>query len=233
MPLPPTPRREWRPIVERFLAAFNGLVLAAYGFYGAPFLAGPCPGAIIRTRVVLAWFPLLALIGFLRRRPWWLRLSLTLPSGVLWLFVGPILTFVGVTSFISLYRPGCSLPWNAPLAIGLLFLVAGVLKGAGSPRRPKSFTAEDEHVRSKAAISIVPLMGHTVLRARTYPRNIRSSMTAGEGRRNLDGVIARVRAFAGTRRFGSELFQARAMMSTNGVSRHATTTAPSSKGMAS
>jgi hypothetical protein len=32
-----------------------------------------------------------------------------------------------VTSFISVYRPGCSLPWTWSLAIGPLFLVAGVL----------------------------------------------------------------------------------------------------------
>jgi hypothetical protein len=119
MPQPPGPPREWRTIIERGLAVFNGLVLAAYVLYGATFL--------VRGRVFLAWFPVFALVGFLRHRPWWLRLCLTLPSGVLWLFVGPILTYVGVSRFIYFYRPGCSLPWNARLAAGPLFLVAGVL----------------------------------------------------------------------------------------------------------
>ena len=126
-PPPPRPPRAWRAIVERCLAVFNGLVLVADVSYGTTFLTGPCPSAITSARVLLAWFPLLALVGFLRHRPWWLRLCLTLPSGVLWLFIGPILTFVGVTLFISIYRPGCSLPWNAPLAAGPLLFVAGAL----------------------------------------------------------------------------------------------------------
>ena len=126
MPLPPGPPREWRPIIERCLAAFNGAVLFCAGLYGVTVLP-LYTSQHTAGHLILAWFPLLALIGFLCHRPWWLRLCLTLPSGVLWLFVGPIVTFISVTSFISVYRPGCSLPWTWSLAIGPLFLVAGVL----------------------------------------------------------------------------------------------------------
>ena len=63
---PPARPRAWRPIVERCLAGFNAAVLVANVLYGATFLAChhvPVGGG----RAMLAWFPTLAMIGFLSR----------------------------------------------------------------------------------------------------------------------------------------------------------------------
>jgi hypothetical protein len=64
-------------------------------------------------------------IGFLLRGPWRLRLCLTLPSGVLWVFVGLVLPVVALTGLLSLAPK--VLYFAVPLATAPLFLLAGVL----------------------------------------------------------------------------------------------------------
>jgi hypothetical protein len=135
MPLPPGPPREWRPIVERGLAVFNGLILVASIFTEC--VPGPSRW--------FGWFLCaaltLALYGFLSHAPRRQRAFAVVPSALLWLLSGIVFMAraVLVHRFEDLYRlpnpPDLRLPPNPPpwwppsvlFAFGLLFSAAGAL----------------------------------------------------------------------------------------------------------
>jgi hypothetical protein len=121
MPLP----RERRPIIERGLAVFNGLAAVALVLYGAAAVTATPARASTNSTLVLAPLPLLALIGLLARRPSWLRLCLTLPSGPLWVLLGLVLMFVGLENCLSF--PLTPVYFALPLATAPLVLAAGIL----------------------------------------------------------------------------------------------------------
>jgi hypothetical protein len=132
MPLPPGPPREWRPIVERGLAAFNGLIL----------VASLSTEWVLDTSRLFGWclcpaLPL-ALYGFLSHAPRRQRAFAVVPSGLLWFLSGIVL----MARAVMVYRfedlrlpPDLCLPPNPPpwcppsvlFAFGLLFIAAGAL----------------------------------------------------------------------------------------------------------
>ena len=90
MPLPPGPPRAWRPIVNRGLAVFNGLMLVA--LFCGEWVPGPT--------MFFGWFlcvtVALAVYGFLSHTPRRRRAFAVVPSGLLWLYAGVALPFNAV-----------------------------------------------------------------------------------------------------------------------------------------
>jgi hypothetical protein len=127
MPLPPAPPREWRPIVDRCLAGFNGLALVA-----AFFLPTTTGAHDLRSLLAPLWFapvPLAAIIGFLGRVPLRLRAILTLPSAIAWLLVAALI-FPGILiqhAYAHRQHPPIPTPWTGPVIMALVFFAAAVL----------------------------------------------------------------------------------------------------------
>jgi len=119
MPLPPGPPREWRAIVERGLAGFNGMMLVA--FFCAAWVPGPS--------TLFGWFlcmvPALALYGFLSHAPRRQRAFAVVPSGLLWLLVAFIVLIQ--QAYAHRQHPPTPVPWTGPIALALFFLTAGAL----------------------------------------------------------------------------------------------------------
>jgi hypothetical protein len=134
MPMPPSPTRPWRPVIERGLAIFNGLVCAAMVVLRLTPGSGRSrdPEASLMDpfttgmAVVIGAVALSASIGFLVRMPRALRACLILPSATLWLFLGSGLTLAML--FIVRANPSASAVGTAvAIAIGLVFLaIAGL-----------------------------------------------------------------------------------------------------------
>ncbi len=122
MPRPPGPQRAWRVIIERCLAVFNGLVLAALLFRRA----------LVPHDAIPFFFhlpPLLALIGFLAPLRRWQRVCLTAPSGLLWPFMAlalPLNALV-LSGYAHRFHPPIAPSLVEPFASGFLFFVAAVL----------------------------------------------------------------------------------------------------------
>ena len=125
MPLPPAPPREWRPIVERCLAAFNGLLVVYWAFFRLTLAPGPHDAETTAMPPLLGSIALVAAIGSVVRMPRVLRGILIFPSAIVW-------TLLGLFSLASLVAGGDSYHPGDPstlVAIGWGFVAtaAGVL----------------------------------------------------------------------------------------------------------
>ncbi len=129
MPLPQAPPREWRPIVERGLAAFNGLIVA---LLACAFLYDLRARGSEQVRPFVPLFLLPAIValaacaGFALRGRRVLRATLVLPSAFLWILTAACLA---IPVLLARHAPQSPAPGNLALlaAIALLFLSAGIL----------------------------------------------------------------------------------------------------------